>query len=443
MRNKLTWLLLLVGLVINSSYGANGNLTGDGSINSPYLIQDYQDFAAYVDPAMYPYWDVGKHVRLETDLDLDPSLDGRVIYTSAVIGGFFQNRQNDFAGFFHGNGHTISNTIIQGDFSTTELGFFGNINAGAVYELNLVNCQIKAATTFASVGMLAGSVSFNGIIENCHVAGAISTNSTLSGVGGLIGVCAHDPIIRYCSADVTFTVPNANTAGGFVGNASGIISYCFATGTVTGSSDVGGFVGVNTGYINACTSSGNVQSSAITIGGFAGSNLDGKIVDCYTTSTVNGGKNIFNGGGFVGSNNSGKFIHCYANNNMYGQASFYLGKFIGKNFQGDNMLVSCFYNKDTIGPANGVGDPVNSPGVTGLTTIQMGDINNFLDAGWKFTGHAPDYILPVWEMADTPHIAALGKIAIDAQNYQVGDLNSDNSTDIIDLAILTQNWLAE
>ena len=134
--SKLAVVLVLVIANITLATGGNmGNHDGyvpDGSENSPWLIEDFADFQEFCgDTSKWASW---VYTRLECDLDLNPTLSGRQIYSHAPIAGDDADTDSyfdgtEYCGKFDGNGHVISNLSVSGAYYC---GLFGRIGFGEV-----------------------------------------------------------------------------------------------------------------------------------------------------------------------------------------------------------------------------------------------------------------------------------------------------------------------
>ena len=125
----------------------------------------------------------GYSVLLNADIDLKGKL-----WTS--IG---QTGAGQFAGTFNGNGHTISNIVINnidasGNCAT---GLFGWLNSATIQNLKVEGANV---TGHHNVGVIAGYLETSGcIIENCYVSNATvsctSVNDDANGdkCGGIVG----------------------------------------------------------------------------------------------------------------------------------------------------------------------------------------------------------------------------------------------------------------
>jgi len=221
-------------------------LSGQGTEEEPYRI-DSADQLILLTRAS-GLWD--KHFILGADIDLDPNLQGRRVFSQAVI--------QVFSGVFDGNDHTISHLTISGD---SYLGLFGQTGSGA----RISNLALEA----------------------------VDVNGIGSYVGGLVGRNSGSITTSYS----TGTVSGDSNVGGLVGWNEGSITSSYSTGTVSGKGNVGGLVGRNFGgSITNSYSTGAVSGAGYGVGGLVGRHR-GSITMSYSTGPVTGS----GGSGLVGS----------------------------------------------------------------------------------------------------------------------------------------------
>ena len=169
-----------------------------------------------------------------TDDDSYRTTANRVIYT---VGSGWQpigTLDNSFSTEFEGNGHTISNLMINRR-STNSIGLFGTIVATAnITNIGLLEVRITGGR---GVGGLVARI-FSGSIANSYATGSVSGNNT---VGGLVG--ANDGFITNSYA--TSSVSGNVGVGGLAGGNGRSITNSYATGSVSGTNRVGGLVGSN------------------------------------------------------------------------------------------------------------------------------------------------------------------------------------------------------
>lgn len=254
---QIAMLVFLLSFSIMPNSGLAKYSGGTGEPNDPYQIATVADLlllAAEVN-------DYNKCFILTADIDLDPNLAGRRVFTTAVIApdegsSYWEFEGTAFAGVFNGAGHKIINLTIDTNGPGSEyLGLFGLINTGGeVKNLGIENVGIASGNNSWCLGRLAGRN--DDTISNCFSTGTVTGGNGSSCLGGLAGW--NNGAIDNCYSMNTITTGDfSQYLGGLVGyNYCGTISNCFATGTVTGGDEplsFGGLVGENdSGSISGC-----------------------------------------------------------------------------------------------------------------------------------------------------------------------------------------------
>jgi rhodanese-related sulfurtransferase len=363
---------------------------GSGTADDPHRIATAADLIALGESPE----DYDKHFILTADIDLDPNLPGGKVFDRAVIAGDTNDTQSGFqgtafTGVFDGFDHTISHLTITGEH---HLGLFGELRSMAeVRSLGVVDVNITGLGNY--VGGLAGYNGYwdstGGLVTNCYTTGLVSGRYC---VGGLVG--SNSGYVMHCHSAVT--VSGGESIGGLVGlNYNGGITTSHSTGKVSGIGSfyggVGGLVGDNGGSIvmsySTCTISGNEV-----VGGFVGEN-SGSITTSYSTGTVSGNEVV---GGLVGRN-SGSITMSYSTGTVSGEGS--VGGLLGINnasipffyfIQGS--ITTSFWDTETSGQAT-------SAGGTGLTTVEMQDVDTFLGEGWDFADETLNGTCDYWQLS--------------------------------------------
>ncbi|WP_301663822.1 GLUG motif-containing protein [Methanoculleus frigidifontis] len=215
------------------------------------------------------------------------------------------NGSTGFTGTFDGQGHTISDFVMDKS-GVDRVGFFGLLGSGA----KIRNLQIAAGDAgvsgFNLVGVLVG-YNYDGTITSCSATGSATAGGYHA--GGLVGYTEHGTITN-CSATGNATAGD-RYAGGLVGYTEhGTITNCSATGSATADCDAGGLVGrTKYGTITNCYATGSAAAGAVHAGGLVGYNYDGTITSCYATGSVTADTSA---GGLVGVNHGGTITNCYA-----------------------------------------------------------------------------------------------------------------------------------
>ncbi|MHC4519522.1 MAG: GLUG motif-containing protein, partial [Planctomycetota bacterium] len=215
--------LMLAGAGAAHAYDFAG---GSGEPNDPYQIATAEQLVSIgADPNL-----LDKSFVLIADLDLDPNLPGRRIFTRALIAPDVFAPDGSplpgFAGGFDGNGHALTNLTINGP-QEYAVGLFGSVDQSAK-------------------------------VRNLKIKGANIIGGRASGIIGILAGCN-----------------------------CGTISSCCAIGQVTGPADLGGLVGQNAGTIRSCYATVHIRATGLSVakGGLVGWNF-GHVVNCYSTGSV-------------------------------------------------------------------------------------------------------------------------------------------------------------
>lgn len=264
---------------------------GDGSEGNPFQITNIGElywFAAFVNGTA-PYPDGVTVERSEAcaivmnDITVNPELlteDGELNGTSGFAQWTPIAPANGYKGTFDAQGYAISGIyynpgIDTAFYSTYYAGFFGcYINdGGIVRNLTLKDTYIGAPREKSTydAGGIAGMVSSDGTVENCHFDGTVTADDT----------------------NGTYTI------GGIAGRNQGVIRNCTTKGLVKGytKGDIGGIAGKvasyteDGGYVIGCVNEATVKNTRsddalIYTGGIAGELYNGNIRDCCNKGNV-------------------------------------------------------------------------------------------------------------------------------------------------------------
>ena len=265
---------------------------GDGSETAPFLIRTEAQLRAFAATTADGETYAGQYVALDADITLNG--DWTPIHS--------------FAGTFDGQGHTVSGMTIgtesaPADASDTPLGFFDILaNDARVRNLHLTGVSIYGSAvgqwTRPFVGGIAGgslSIGSGVRIDNCSVTGsAISlTAENWAYTGGILGAQAMNGVITNSWTDVTVSaisksgltcvggITAINSNGAMLANCAAlgnVISHNGYTLTSTISGAAGGLIGQATGLLHNCYASGNIELiNAMDVATPAAGMLAGKI----------------------------------------------------------------------------------------------------------------------------------------------------------------------
>jgi hypothetical protein len=442
---------------------------GSGTETDHYQISTSSD---WVDLINYPATWIC-HFTLTQDLDLKEITLAPIASNPALS---IPLQGVPFSGTFNGENHTIRNVVMNYD-GKNAIGLFGYLRDCLIRDLRVE----VIVTGNQYVGGLAG-YNDNGGLMNCHVSGTVNGNKL--GIGGLVGY-SDGGFIRDCS---TTGYVNGNThIGGLIGRNISIVAGCFSSSIVRGGSIVGGLFGTNNSDdIIACYAMGSVFGDYMA-GGFVGEHYSDVITNCYSIGDVTGNSTSNYIGGFVGySESSGAILSCYAKGAVKGRYSVggfmgsgpasiyscysvgsvssypnsrYIGGFVGQKEYGAKFS-SCFWNINSSGITT-------SAGGVGKTTAEMKALSTFTSAGWDFVGEAANGTGDVWRMCgdgiDYPRLSwefsrggdmdcpdgvgmedlvyLAGRwMASTPATFGAADTNADGRVDLLDLAILSENW---
>ena len=247
---------------------------GTGEPNNPYQIATAAHLTSIgSNPDL-----LDKHFVLIDDIDLNPNLPGGQVFTQAIIApdidtNKFNHDSPAFVGVFDGQGHCVSNLVVE-DPNGEHIGLFGYVGKeGSVLNLCVDNTTITGSLR---AGIIVGMN--EGLIENCHVTGVLEGSNMTGGIGG-----ENTGTVRYSHADVE--VNGYFRAGGLFGKNDGRIVQCYTTGQVTGDDDmVGGLLGSNHGPVVSCYSWAAVSGTDF-VGGLIGYDY-GTITTSYAAVKV-------------------------------------------------------------------------------------------------------------------------------------------------------------
>ena len=215
---------------------------------------------------------IGKTFVLDTDID----------FAGQTITGVGSEACN-FAGTFDGNGHTISNFVID----QSGRAYYGGLFCQMTTPNSVVkNLTVKGATVIAQkmAGVIASSVESGAVVENCHVedcvviakvkkAGAITGYTA----GGTVKDCSAKNVEVYCAdpavAESDEIVGYENTGSTVADNTADNVNVHRGTTTIATAAELiaaanGSYVATSTKYVLVS----DIDLQGQTIVGFGGPN---------------------------------------------------------------------------------------------------------------------------------------------------------------------------
>lgn len=195
------------------------NLTGQGTADDPFLINNYDDFEVMADFCNGGNNSSGFYFLQTADFDLNG-------------GGL--TAPHSFAGIYDGGGHAIRNGNIETD---GVVGVF-EVVSGTVTRLCVENTTVKYRNDGMRAGGIAARITGNGVISNCLVKDCTIANNGLSGVvGGIASDMFDQAVIKNCL--VINTSLTATRTGSICSDtkAGTRIERCYTDGAALVSSD--------------------------------------------------------------------------------------------------------------------------------------------------------------------------------------------------------------
>lgn len=298
--------------VINYPKPAVLALKGEGTKESPYIVETIADLQTVSQVCEQGQSFEGVHFKLGADLDFS----GMSPTAWIPIG----SAETPFLGSLHGDGHKISNFIIDGKgFSDT--GLFGVIGEGASVD-SIIFDKPGVTSSGNYLGVLAGTSA--GDVDNITVLSGIVDCNGLVG-GGVVGFATGGSISN-CS--FTGNVTSTGCAGGIVAQASKtFVSSCDVRANITidGMKSTqykycGGVVGLMLdSEVSQCGVSGMISDALgyACVGGLVGNSTRGKISESFNTAVISA-KRVSMGtpGGDDGDTNTGGLVGYISDSDM-------------------------------------------------------------------------------------------------------------------------------
>ncbi|MCH5196758.1 MAG: hypothetical protein J1F28_08585 [Oscillospiraceae bacterium] len=201
--------------------------------------------------------------------------------------------------------------------------------------------------------------SFSGIFDGGgHKITGLYINAPNDNYLGLFGIVGASGTVKNLGVDGTLS--GEMYVGSIAGQNKGRISNCYSKCNIESDSyRVGGIAGINEygAVIESCYNAGDLSNCSY-LGGIVGYN-SGAVTDCYNTGVISGNNTV---GGIVGGNIGGNVVNCYNNGKVSG--SSYIGAVMGYLSSGTDS--NCYY-LDTCCAA-GTGTSTARDGLEGIVS---------------------------------------------------------------------------
>jgi hypothetical protein len=228
---------------------------GDGTESSPYQVGNVDQLQCIESQGL----DASYEVVSDIDATATSSWNGGNGFEPIGSGGI----GGAFGGTFDGSGNTITGLTINRP-DTDTVGMFASILRAKLNDVIIDDANVEGNTT---VGILAGSVSFQSDVNRSSTSGTVTGSSEVGGlagsveafvgsssstadvsggvdIGGLVGRSNGGVILNsYARGDVTADEGAAGLVS-FSGN-FGVVEKSYATGTVPADTNTGGVIGLN------------------------------------------------------------------------------------------------------------------------------------------------------------------------------------------------------
>ena len=351
---------LMVTSVLGSSLGtlevqaAEGTLSGSGTYNDPYIIEDAADLKAFAALLDGNADNLGICAKVADGV---ASIDVSDETWQPMPANVKDTDGNDvgYTGVFDGNGATINLNV---DKSGKNAGLFSIIGDGG---------KVKNVTTDGKVigGSYVGGIcgTNKGTISDCNNKANVTSRNSMA--GGIAGYCESSGKIQFSGAMTNSGKINSNgSIGGIVGECKGSIEGAGElqnTGVIDGGmyyQSTGGIAG-KLGDAAALKVTGEVRNTAEV----SGATYTGGIVGCLAPSS--GDPIQIQAGSIL---NTGNVTGSYAGNSIGGVIGYIPGKAEISAMTGDIRNTGAVKGPNTIGGVFGY--------CTSTTVTAAGDIVN-------------------------------------------------------------------
>ena len=276
---------------------------GDGTADSPYLIQTKEDLARLSSFCSQGLITHGSVYQLSTDINCNG-----LVFEPIGVG---ESGINGFTGIFDGNSKTISNLTI--NTNSAAAGLFAKLGEGQqdgiIKNLKLSNCSFIGPD---DVGAVVGYF-HKGTIKNCEISSCTIQcgNAQSPRVGGIAGqVLSGTNSISGCKvSNTTITASTTYTSGEGTVSVGGIAGYVYSGCEVTECE-------ATSVTINAHHSNGTCKAGGIA-GFFEGSNLKDNTVNGTTSISTTDAAANFTAGAIVGEISTEISTDATMANNIY------------------------------------------------------------------------------------------------------------------------------
>ena len=344
----------LAGTNLTSTAGGGGDASGCVRVDSSRTPCYGYELTADISLASYPNW-----VPIGTCVANDDC-----------------PTSNSFSGVFDGNNHSISNLTIAISSESYGVGLFGAITSAAILRnLTLMNVNISSTSSGSDFGSLVGYGRGASILDVRAVNVTIGV-ANVDAVGGLLGD-GQDSTVSSSSV-VAHSISGSTSVGGLIGGgeSSTVSSSSVVAHSISGSSNsVGGLIGGG--------ESSTVSSSSVVAHSISGSSFNvGGLLGWGQSSTVSSSSVVahsisgssFNVGGLLGWGQSSTVSSSSVVAHSISGSSLYVGGLLGRG-QSSTISSSLVLGGSLNGTSH-VGGIVGASGVINNINSNPRDVSN-------------------------------------------------------------------
>ena len=185
--------------------------SGDGTQASPFLLEKPEHLSQLSKNVSNGTNYEGKWFRMTEDFDMDGT-------SSRVITPIGKDDTHAFKGHFDGNGHSISNVLLN-CMSTQYCAMFGYVDGATIENLKVENVSYFTGSSTLTYSAILSAHAKGGTFSNITTDGNMTINDGVY-CGALVGYVENGASIRQCVnlADIALNATNQNAAlGGIVG----------------------------------------------------------------------------------------------------------------------------------------------------------------------------------------------------------------------------------
>ena len=229
--------------------------SGEGTENSPYLIETADDLSALAERVNGKKSTEGMYFAMAGNIDLSNIEDWKPIGSS---------QSALFNGIFDGKGFAIDNLY------STQGGLFGYVGNNVVIKnVGVASGEVNCRSSF--VGGIVGWSNGADII-NCYNGMDITASGYSGGVVGTVR--SGESVISGCynNGSISGTTAVGGITGHLAANVEVTVENCYNTGSVSGTNNVGGIAGqIQDGHtVKNCYNVGKIISDSESAGGIIG-----------------------------------------------------------------------------------------------------------------------------------------------------------------------------